>query len=71
MSYLTHLKKSTRPKPRQDRALAKIYAVRGMASRVAEVCGVTRQAVSSWERVPVRHASTIAALFGLTLIARR
>jgi hypothetical protein len=71
MSYSTHPQKSTtRPKPRRDHLLARIYAVRGAASRVAEACGVSRQAVSSWERVPARHAVKVAVMFGLTLIAR-
>jgi hypothetical protein len=41
-------------------ALIKIRETRGMASRLAEHLGITREAVSMWPRVPPRHAFKVA-----------
>jgi hypothetical protein len=58
-------------RPRPDWALAQIYSRRGGGSRVAEHLHISRQAVSGWTRVPMRHAGKIADLFDMQLLVVR
>jgi len=38
----------------------------GDVQKIAQVCGITVQAVSQWKRVPDRHLFTVAQLLGLS-----
>lgn len=41
-------------------ALLAIRRERGLASKIALKCGITRNAVCMWKRVPPRHAAKVA-----------
>jgi DNA-binding transcriptional regulator YdaS (Cro superfamily) len=51
---------------KKDRAIAKISKNHGMAVRVAEACGIVRQAVYQWKKVPVQHVHKVAKVIGMT-----
>ena len=53
------------PKPRTDPALRQIFAVRGLALHVAEACGISRQALDLWQKVPPRHVATVSGIIGM------
>jgi len=40
--------------------LALIRDQRGLAGKIAEATGLTRQAIWMWKRVPPKHAATVA-----------
>jgi hypothetical protein len=52
-------------KARTDPALRQIFAVRGLAVRVAGACGISRQALDHWEKVPQRHVVTVSSIIGM------
>ena len=54
------------PKPRTDPALRQIFAVRGLALYVAGACGISRQAIDRWQKVPPRHVATVSGIIGMT-----
>lgn len=45
--------------------LTRILAERGAAARIAERCGVTRQAVAMWRSVPHRHLRAVSRATGI------
>jgi DNA-binding transcriptional regulator YdaS (Cro superfamily) len=49
-----------------DPAVAKIRAERGLSTKIAALCNVSRQAVSDWRRVPPNYVLRIAPLIGMT-----
>ncbi len=55
----------------RDPAIVKVCSLLGNASRLAEVCGVSRAAVSRWRRIPPRHLRTVSDLTGLKFEALR
>ncbi len=50
-----------------DPAIIKIRAEHGLQTRVAEACGITRQAVGDWDRVPPQHAAKVGDIINMTL----
>ena len=69
--YSIHPQKATRTKPRADLVLDLIFSVPGGGARTSEACGVSRQAVSQWAKVPARHLETVGKLFGLVPVLIR
>ena len=49
-----------------DKICARIHATRGLSSAIARACGIRRQAVHNWRRVPPKRVLTVANLIGLT-----
>jgi hypothetical protein len=47
---------------RRNVVLAMVHVMRGTAPRIAEACGINREAVWLWEQVPVKHVLTIEQL---------
>jgi DNA-binding transcriptional regulator YdaS (Cro superfamily) len=45
-----------------DPAIEKIRAERGLATRIAEACGIDRAAVYQWKRVPPGRVHTVAPI---------
>lgn len=52
---------------RRDAVLTEGLTLLGKGSRriVGEACGITSQAVSDWDRVPVEHVITFESLTGI------
>lgn len=48
-----------------NRAVQMIHAERGLASKIAKRCKITRPAVHMWKTVPPRHAVTVAKMLNL------
>jgi hypothetical protein len=48
------------PLEQSNPVLAAIREERGLAGKIAEATGLTRQAIWMWKRVPPRHAATVA-----------
>jgi len=48
-----------------DAICAHIRATRGLAAKVAVACGIKRQAVYQWTRVPVERVHIVAKLLKL------
>jgi AmiR/NasT family two-component response regulator len=44
----------------EDEAIRRMRARRGLASRVARACGITRMAVYQWRRVPSARVQIVA-----------
>jgi len=49
----------------RDRIMRRIYAERGLGTRIAAELGVTYQAVQQWKRVPPEHVMSVAAILDL------
>ena len=49
----------------RDRIMRRIYAERGLATRIAAELGLTYQAVQQWKRVPPEHVMSVAAILGI------
>ena len=49
-----------------DKTVARIHATRGLQSEIARACGIERQAVYQWKRVPPQQVFTVAYILGLT-----
>jgi len=49
-----------------DQAIKAIKETRGLAVRVAEACGIARNAVYQWERVPVERVHVVAPILEMT-----
>jgi len=49
-----------------DQAIKKIRETRGLAIRVAEACGIARNAVYQWDRVPVERVHDVAKVLEMT-----
>jgi transcriptional regulator with XRE-family HTH domain len=56
----------TMARKKVDQAIKMIKETRGLAVRVAEACGIARNAVYQWERVPVERVHTVAPLLEMT-----
>ena len=59
-----------KPAPRaaaRDPILSRILAERGAATRIAERCGITRQAVVMWRSVPHRHLRAVSRATGIAV----
>jgi DNA invertase Pin-like site-specific DNA recombinase len=52
----------TRTPRRRDAALIDLFAAIGSQSELARRLGISRAAVSHWQRVPLRHLRAIEAL---------
>jgi len=48
-----------------DPAIAKIRATRGLPIKVAKACGIDRQAVYQWRKVPPRWVHIVAKMIKL------
>lgn len=49
-----------------DRIVAHIRATPGLRAEIARACGITRQAVHQWKRVPPQQVLTVAEIIELT-----
>ena len=49
-----------------DKIVARIYATRGLSAEIARACGISRQAINQWKRVPPQQVLTVATIMGLT-----
>jgi hypothetical protein len=49
----------------RDEVCDLIFATRGMPVRIAKACGITRQSVYQWKRVPPHWVSIVAKLMKL------
>jgi pyruvate kinase len=58
-----------RQQPRSDErrnpVLRMVRDVRGTAPRIAEVCGIHREAVWNWHQVPAAHVLTVEKLLDI------
>ena len=43
----------------------------GGVAKVANACGLTRQAVYAWETIPVKHLAAVEAVSGLSKVELR
>lgn len=59
--YLVNMKKKSR-----DPILNDVFDIFGGQSKVAQYLSVTRQSVTQWERVPLKHVRAIARYTGLS-----
>jgi hypothetical protein len=60
------LRKAARRRRRDtDAVVRRLRAQRGWAARAAKACGITRQSVVQWSRVPACRVSAISKLTGL------
>ena len=50
-----------------DKIIPKIRATPGLMSKIARACGIQRQAVQQWDRVPPARAHKVAEIMGLTV----
>jgi sorbitol-specific phosphotransferase system component IIBC len=57
---------NTMARKKVDQAIKAIKETRGLAVRVAEACGIARNAVYQWERVPVERVHTVAPILEMT-----
>lgn len=48
-----------------DDVCARILATRGMPAQIAEACGIKRQAVYQWKRVPPHWVNIVADILKL------
>jgi DNA-binding transcriptional regulator YdaS (Cro superfamily) len=46
----------------RDPALIDVFRAMGSATALAKALGLTRAAVSRWNRIPIRHLATISEL---------
>lgn len=53
--------------PMRDQALADAILAAGSVAALAEKLGITKQAVSSWDRVPMERARSVAAATGVSI----
>jgi hypothetical protein len=53
------------PPATPDRAVRKIQATYGLASKIARACHITPQAVNQWREVPAQHVMTITKIIGM------
>ena len=53
------------PPDTPDRTVRKIQATYGLATKIAQACKITPQAVNQWREVPAHHVQTIAKILGL------
>jgi hypothetical protein len=51
--------------PEEDEIIHYLRFKRGLRAKVARACGIRRAAVYQWNRVPPRHAHTVAQLLGV------
>jgi len=51
----------------RDPGIIAVLIKMGNATAVAEALGVTRQAISRWKRIPIRHIPKISELTGLSV----
>lgn len=49
----------------RDLVLTQVQSTKGLAPRIAEACGVRREAVWNWKRIPVAHVFAIEELLGI------
>ena len=49
-----------------DHVIETIRATRGLQYDIAHICGISRQAVSAWKRVPPRWVITISQITGIS-----
>jgi len=49
-----------------DTICATIKETRGLPARIAAACGIRRQAVYQWERVPVERVRVVAKLMKIS-----
>jgi hypothetical protein len=49
----------------RDPALNEIYAIHGLASKLARELGISRAAVCAWQKVPIRHLREVARISGI------
>lgn len=57
---------ATVPVRRLDPACRKIRSTRGLPAAVAKACGIKRQAIYQWERVPIERVHQIKKLIKMT-----
>ena len=50
----------------RDPALNEIYAIHGLASKLARELGISRAAVCAWQKVPIRHLREVARISGIS-----
>lgn len=62
--------KTVRPKPTRrvprNPILMDIFARVGSATKLAQELGITRQAISFWQQVPLSHVKAVAKITGMT-----
>ena len=46
----------------RDPVLIDVFRAMGSATALAKALGVTRAAVSRWDRIPIRHLATVSEL---------
>ncbi|MES2695100.1 MAG: YdaS family helix-turn-helix protein [Verrucomicrobiota bacterium] len=66
MSKKAAAKKDAERRDDAEAVMADILKTRGLASRIAEECGIQRQAVYQWKRVPIERVHQIAPLVGMS-----
>lgn len=49
----------------RDQVLVAIHATHGLPARIARELGVTRAAVCSWKRIPLRHLKEVSRITGI------
>jgi len=50
----------------RDLGLNEIYAVHGLASKLARELGISRAAVCAWQKVPIRHLREVSRISGIS-----
>jgi DNA-binding transcriptional regulator YdaS (Cro superfamily) len=49
----------------RDSGLDEIYAIHGLAAKIARELGISRAAVCAWRKVPIRHLREVARISGI------
>lgn len=47
--------------------IERIHTIRGLATRIAAACGITRQGVALWRDLPADRVETVERVYGLRL----
>ncbi|WP_035690211.1 YdaS family helix-turn-helix protein [Bradyrhizobium elkanii] len=53
------------PKRKANAVIEAIRTQRGLAAKLAKVCGISRSAVWKWQQVPAEHALAVATFLQL------
>lgn len=56
---------TTQQETQHDPVLHLVRTVRGTASRIAKACGINREAVWNWKRVPAEHVLAVEYVLGI------
>jgi DNA-binding transcriptional regulator YdaS (Cro superfamily) len=56
---------SREPVTKKDKVCVQIGATRGLKAKIAAACGIQRQAVGQWTKVPALRVNVVARIMGL------